>query len=49
VEPSERAPEGVDEGQDRRDGERRDEEPMLALPEDRAGRHFFGAAAFFAR
>ena len=35
VEAAERASEGVDEGEDRRDGERRDEEPLLAPPEER--------------
>ncbi len=49
VEPAERAPEGVEKGEDRRDGDRRDEEPLLAPPEEDAGRHFRGAVAFFAR
>ena len=49
VEPAERAPDRVDDGQGRRDGERRDEQPLFASLEEGASLHFFGAAGFFAR
>ena len=49
VEPTERASHGVDDGQGRRDSERRDEQPLFAPLEEGAGLHFFCAAGFFAR